>query len=75
MSEHQHAQTWTPKKASKHHPLTDAQRADNREAACGARPGRRLKIFRILKETYRRRRFHLRVNLLAALCNRIPIQT
>ena len=30
--------------------------------------------FRILKETYRhrRRRFRLRVNLIAALCNRIP---
>jgi len=37
---------------------------------------RRLKIFRILEETchHRRRRFHLPVNLIAALCNRIPIQ-
>ncbi|MGY2895034.1 hypothetical protein ACVWZX_003060 [Deinococcus sp. UYEF24] len=36
----------------------------------------RLKILRILKETYRhrRRRFHLRVNLIAALYNRISIQ-
>ncbi|WP_407571728.1 transposase family protein [Deinococcus altitudinis] len=79
--QHQHAHTRTPKKASKHHPLTDTQRTDNRRLAQVRLPVghviRRLKIFRILKETYRhrRRRFHLRVNLIAALCNRIPIQT
>ena len=79
--QHQHANTRTPKKASKHHPLTDAQRADNRRLAQVRLPVehviRRLKVFRILKETYRhrRRRFHLRANLIAALCNRIPIQT
>lgn len=79
--QHQHARTRTPKKASKLHPLTDAQRADNRQLAqvrlSVEHVIRRLKIFRILKEIYRhrRRRFHLRVNLIAALCNRIPIQT
>lgn len=79
--QHQHPHTWTPKKASKHYPLTDTERADNRRLA-QARLSvehviRRLKIFRILKETYRhrRRRFNLRVNLIAALCNRILIQT
>jgi len=79
--QHQHAVTRTPKKASKHHPLTDPQRADNRRLARVRLPVehvvRQLKVFRILKETYRhrRRRFHLRVNLIAALCNRISIQT
>ena len=79
--QHQHAFTRTPKKASKHHPLTDEQRASNRQLARVRLPVehviRRLKVFCILKETYRhrRRRFHLRVNLIAALCNRIPIQT
>ncbi|WP_407540965.1 IS5 family transposase [Deinococcus radiomollis] len=79
--QHQHAFTRTPKKASKHHPLTDEQRAGNRQLARVRLPVehviRRLKVFRILKETYRhrRRRFHLRVNLIAALCNRIPIRT
>ena len=79
--QHQHAFTRTPKKASKHHPLTDDQRISNRNLARVRLPVehviRRLKVFRILKETYRhrRRRFHLRVNLIAALCNRIPVQT
>lgn len=79
--QHGHAYTRTPKKASKLHPLTADQRADNRRLARVRLPVehiiRRLKIFRILKETYRhrRRRFNLRVSLIAALCNRIPIQT
>jgi len=78
---HQHALTRTPKKASKHHPLTDDQRTGNRHLTRIRLPVehviRRLKVFRILKEMcrHRRRRFHLRVNLMAALCNRIPIQT
>jgi len=78
---HQHALTRTPKKASEHHPLSDDQRASNRHLARRRLPVehviRRLKVFRILKETYRhrRRRFHLRVNLIAALCNCISIQT
>jgi len=78
--QHQHAHTRTPKKASEHHPLTDIQQADNRRLARVRLPVEhvicRLKIFRIFKETYRhrRRRFHLRVNLIAALYNRISIQ-
>ena len=78
---HQYAFTRTPKKASKHNPLTDIQRADNRRLAQVRLPIehviRRLKVFRILKETYcyRRRRVHLRVNLIASLCHRLPIQT
>jgi transposase len=79
--QHQHAFTRTPKKASKHHPLTDEQRACNRQLAQVRLPVehviRRIKVFRIMKETYRhrRRRFHLRVNLISALCNRVLIQT
>ncbi|WP_456833628.1 transposase family protein [Deinococcus sp. UYEF24] len=78
---HQHAFTRTPKKASKHHPLTDDQRTGHRHLARVRlrveHVIRRLKVFRILKESYRRRRrrFHLRVHLIAALCNRISIQT
>ena len=74
---HQHAFTRTPKKASKHHALTDDQRRGNRQLdrvrLSVEHVIRRLKVFRILKETYRhrRRRFQLRVNLMAALCNRI----
>ncbi|WP_229776726.1 transposase family protein [Deinococcus ruber] len=78
---HQHAFTRTPKNASKDHPLMKAQRADTRQGAKVRLPVehviRRLKVFCIFKETYRhrRRRVQLRVNLMAALCNRIPIQT
>jgi IS5 family transposase len=79
--QHHHAHTRTPKKASKHHPLTDDQRISNRHLARVRLPVehviRRFKVFRILRETYRhgRRRCHLRVNLIAALCNCISIQT
>ena len=70
-----HANSQTPKKKSKHHPLTDAQKASNREIArqrigCEHVIGR-LKVFRILSERYRnrRKRFGLRFNLIAAICN------
>ena len=55
--------------------LTDQQRAHNRtlasERVCVEHVIRRLKVFRILKETYRhrRRRHGLRVHLLAGLHN------
>ncbi len=69
-----HAQT--PKKQSKHHPLTEDEQASNRSISqqrigCEHVIGR-LKVFRILKECYRnrRRRFGLRFNLIAAICNR-----
>ena len=65
----------TPKKPSKHHPLTDDDKTRNRAIAkqrigCEHVIGR-LKVFRILKECYRnrRKRFGLRFNLLAAICN------
>ena len=70
-----HAKSWTPQKKSKHHPLTDEQKASNREISrvriaventlC------RLKVFKILAERYRnrRKRFGLRFNLLAAIAN------
>lgn len=70
-----HANSKTPKKKSKHHPLTLAQKKSNRELArqrifvehvIG-----KLKVFRILSERYRnrRKRFGLRFNLIAAIYN------
>ena len=71
----QHPNIRTPKKKSKHHPLTDQEKANNREISrqrigCEHLIGR-LKVFRILSERYRnrRKRFGLRFNLIAALCN------
>lgn len=65
----------TPKKKSKHHPLTAEEKSQNREIA-SARVGcehiiGRVKVFRILSERYRnrRKRFGLRFNLIAAICN------
>ena len=66
----------TPTKKSKHHPLTAEDKARNRgisrqRIGCEHVIGR-LKVFRILKECYRnrRKRFGLRFNLIAAICNR-----
>ncbi|WP_268244422.1 transposase family protein [Deinococcus ruber] len=70
-----------PKNARQHHPLMNTQRADHRRLAQVRPPVehviRRLKVLYILKKTYRhrRRRVHLRVNFMAALCNRFPFQT
>lgn len=72
---HDHGHSLTPHKASKTTPLTPQQRHDNRVLAHFRQPIelviRRLKIFRVLKETYRhrRRRFALRLHLIAALVN------
>ena len=70
-----HRNSQTPKKKSKHHPLTDAEKASNREISrrrvgCEHIIGR-LKVFKILSERYRnrRKRFRLRFNLIAAICN------
>jgi transposase len=70
-----HKNTQTPKKKSKHHPLTEEEKASNREISrqriyCEHMIGR-LKVFRILCERYRnrRKRFGLRFNLIAAICN------
>jgi len=70
-----HTNSQTPKKKSKHHPLTAEQKANNRalarqrilvENVIG-----RLKVFRILSERYRnrRKRFGLRFNLIASIYN------
>jgi hypothetical protein len=70
-----HSNSQTPVKKSKLHPLSPEQKAINRALSrkrilienviC------RLKIFRILSERYRnrRKRFGLRFNLIAAICN------
>ena len=70
-----HPNLQTPKKKSKHHPLTEDEKATNRAIArerigCEHIMGR-LKVFKILSERYRnrRKRFGLRFNLLAAICN------
>lgn len=65
----------TPTKKTKLHPLSDEQKASNRALSrkriLVENVIRRLKIFRILSERYRnrRKRFGLRFNLIAAICN------
>jgi len=70
-----HANSQTPKKKSKHQPLTFEQKAANRELARQRifveHVIRKVKVFRILSERYRnrRKRFGLRFNLIASLYN------
>lgn len=70
-----HANSQTPKKKSKHHPLTSSQKVANRELArrriLVEHVIGRLKVFRILSERYRnrRKRFGLRFNLISAIYN------
>jgi len=70
-----HPNSQTPVKKSKLHPLSPEQKASNRELSRKRilieNIIRRLKIFRILSERYRnrRKRFGLRFNLIAAICN------
>jgi transposase len=70
-----HANSQIPHKKSKLHPLTKEQKQENRQVSrerfLVEHVIRRLKIFRILAERYRnrRKRFGLRFNLIAALCN------
>ena len=70
---HRHA--ITPHKATPASPLSAEQRQDNRVLAHTRQAIehviRRMKIFHVLKGVYRhrRRRFALRVQLIAALCN------
>ena len=72
---HWHANSQTPHKKSKHHPLTPEEKAANQQLSSQRMVVEhalaRLKVFRILSEPYRnrRRRFGLRFNLLAAVCN------
>lgn len=70
-----HEKSKIPFKATKKHPLTKEQKQAN-HALSSTRVRvehviRTLKIFRILSERYRnrRRRFGLRLNLIAAICN------
>jgi transposase len=70
-----HPNSQTPAKKSKLHPLSQEQKASNRALSRKRilieNVIRRLKIFRILSERYRnrRKRFGLRFNLIAAICN------
>jgi transposase len=70
-----HANSRTPVKKTKLHPLTKEQKASNRvlsrQRILIENIIRRLKIFRILSERYRnrRKRFGLRFNLIAAIYN------
>jgi IS5 family transposase len=70
-----HGNSQTPHKKSKHHPLTPAQKQHNHALASRRitveHVLRILKRFRILSSTYRnrRKRFGLRLNLLAAIAN------
>lgn len=70
-----HANCLKPKKATRKRPLTKEQEAANRainaKRVVVEHAIRRLKVFRILGEHYRnrRKRFRLRLNLIAALTN------
>ena len=70
-----HPNSQTPAKKSKLHPLSqeqkDCNRALSRKRILVEHIIRKLKIFRILSERYRnrRKRFGLRFNLIAAICN------
>jgi hypothetical protein len=73
--QHFHSNAQTPKRKPPKQPLSKEAKRANRELASlritVEHVIRDLKIFRILKETYRnrRKRFGLRLNLIAALCN------
>jgi transposase len=70
-----HANSQTPVKKTKQHPLNQEQKSSNRvlsrQRILIENIIRRLKIFRILSERYRnrRKRFGLRFNLIAAIYN------
>lgn len=71
----QHAKTKQPKKKSKKNPLSKQDKKDNRaissERVLVEHVIRRIKIFRIMAERYRnrRKRFGLRLNLIAGINN------
>lgn len=70
-----YANSFTPRKASKHHPLTEEDKQYNREVAKLRikieHVNRRCKIFRIAKETYRgkHQHYHKVWTVVAALVN------
>ena len=71
-----HANSVLPKKSSKKHLLTKDEKADNRRISslrvCNEHVIGRIKVFRIISGRYRnkRRRFGLRLNLIAGIYNR-----
>jgi transposase len=73
--QHLHAVSRTPQRKPPKQPLSQEAKAANCDLASlritVEHVIRKLKIFRILKETYRnkRRRFGLRLHLIAAICN------
>ncbi|MER3553914.1 MAG: hypothetical protein C4331_06075 [Meiothermus sp.] len=73
--QHQHCNSRTPYRKSKKKPLTNQHLKANQHLASRRifieHVIRRLKVFRILKDTYRhrRKRFALRLHLIAALYN------
>lgn len=74
----EHGHSITLHKVTRARPLTPEERQENRALASTRlrveHVIRRLKIFRVLKDVYRhrRRRFSLRVNLIAAVCGLTP---
>lgn len=70
-----HSKTRKPKKKSKKNPLTKAEKKENRAISSDRvmveHVIRKIKVFRIMGERYRnrRRRFGLRLNLIAAIYN------
>jgi hypothetical protein len=70
-----HAHCELPIKSTKKYPLTKEQKRDNHILSSSRvlveNVIRRLKIFKVLSERYRnrRKRFGLRLNLIAAICN------
>ena len=69
-----HENTAIPFKKTKLHPLTKEQKKYNRELAKQRIPiehsNRKLKIFKLLQQTYRSHsRFNLRATLIATFCN------
>ncbi len=70
-----HAKVELAKKKAKHHPLSVADKKRNRRIAASRMAIehviRRLKIFKVLADRYRnrRKRFGLRTNLIAGICN------
>lgn len=73
--QHLHSNTQTPQRKPPRKPLSKEAKKANRTLASRHTAVehviRKLKIFRILKDTYRnkRRRFGLRLHLIAAICN------
>ena len=70
-----HANCEIPYKASKLHPLSDAQKEANKAMAaariCVEHVNAKIKTFQIMAQTYRnrRKRFNLRFNLICGLIN------